>query len=113
MVLGGNHTGRSDRRGGPDAAARQFLASLLGSMPSRDYWVVIAGFDHPDCTDVPILACSLDPDLLSRKVRIMEVTRAYVRAFFESELQGKHSRLLDGPATAYPEATLRSFGPGR
>jgi pimeloyl-ACP methyl ester carboxylesterase len=113
MVLGGNHTGRSDRRNGPDAAARQFLANFMSSMASRTYWGIIMGFEHSDCTDIPLLASAGEPKLLQQKLRMIEVTRAYVLAFFEAQLRGRHSPLLDGPSAKYPEVALQSFQPRR
>ncbi|MGJ5751637.1 platelet-activating factor acetylhydrolase isoform II [Streptomyces puniciscabiei] len=43
---------------------------------------------------------TIDPD------RAVKVQSAYLAAFFDQELRGKHSTLLDGPSKSYPEISF-------
>ena len=40
--------------------------------------------------------------------RGLQITRAYLAAFFGQYLGGSHSALLDGPAAQYPEVSFES-----
>ncbi len=43
--------------------------------------------------------------------RAVELTRAYVRAFFDLHLRHRRSPLLDGPSPRYPDVTFVPHGP--
>jgi len=42
--------------------------------------------------------------------RSLDITRAYVRAFFDLHLLGEPQSLLDQPSRRYPEVSFRSPG---
>ncbi|MFI6742838.1 hypothetical protein ACIBI9_58955 [Nonomuraea sp. NPDC050451] len=47
------------------------------------------------------------PDALSPR-RSLEITRAYVCAFFDQHLKGRKQPLLDGPSPTAPEVTFHN-----
>ncbi|WP_037319123.1 alpha/beta hydrolase family protein [Amycolatopsis orientalis] len=68
-------------------------------------WISVATAGHASFTDVGVLGEQLglsEPGLLGG-LRGMELTRAYVSAFFDAHLRGGHQPLLDGPVTGNPE----------
>jgi hypothetical protein len=75
-------------------------------------WLVVAGAIHASFTDLALLADQLGVDVgdsLSG-TRSVEITRAYVRAFFDRHLRGEPQVLLDGPSAEYPEVAFCSPG---
>jgi dienelactone hydrolase len=68
-------------------------------------WVVVAGSVHASFTDYDLLAEQIGVDLGSdlTGLRSVEITRRYVRAFFDLNLRGVAQPLLDGPSGRYPE----------
>jgi len=75
-------------------------------------WLVVAGAIHASFTDLGLLADQLGVDVgdsLSG-TRSVEITRAYVRAFFDQHLRGEPQVLLDGPSAEYPEVAFCSPG---
>jgi dienelactone hydrolase len=73
-------------------------------------WLVVAGAVHASFTDLALLAdqsgIELGTDLSG--ARSLDITRAYVRAFFDQHLRGRPQALLDQPSPRYPEVTLCS-----
>ncbi|KZB81777.1 alpha/beta hydrolase family protein [Amycolatopsis regifaucium] len=68
-------------------------------------WISVAAAGHASFTDVGVLGEQLGlskPGLLGG-LRGMELTRAYVSAFFDANLRGGRQPLLDGPVTGNPE----------
>ncbi|WP_181776267.1 alpha/beta hydrolase family protein [Amycolatopsis pittospori] len=80
----------------------------VGSWPNLTgwkRWISVAAAGHASFTDVGVLGEQLGvtkPGLLGG-VRGMELTRAYVSAFFDAKLRGGRQPLLDGPVTGNPE----------
>ncbi|WP_248961837.1 alpha/beta hydrolase family protein [Sphaerisporangium perillae] len=71
-------------------------------------WLVLPGADHQSFTDLPLLSGALGLDLrvdLSA-ARSVEITRTYVRAFFDLHLHTGRQPLLDEPSPRYPEVKL-------
>ncbi|MEV0153821.1 hypothetical protein AB0H57_08790 [Micromonospora sp. NPDC050686] len=68
-------------------------------------WLVVAGSVHASFTDYDLLAEQIGVDLGSdlTGLRSVEITRRYVRAFFDLHLRGVAQPLLDRPSTRYPE----------
>jgi predicted ester cyclase len=78
------------------------------------YAAAFAGFEHLDFGDFPLWTNpaeqlraahwlgSVAPD------RAVEMTRAYVLAFFDKYLKGAEDTLLDVPSDAYPEVTVEA-----
>ncbi|MEV7005575.1 alpha/beta hydrolase [Streptosporangium sp. NPDC051022] len=105
----------------PGGLARPFM--FVGSSPhtpgggspswERDWelltgwkrWLVVAGTQHASFTDLVLLADQLGVprDAEVTGARSLEITRRYVRAFFDQHLRKRPQPLLDGTSTRYPE----------
>ncbi|MFJ2766357.1 alpha/beta hydrolase family protein [Streptomyces sp. NPDC087300] len=73
-------------------------------------WLTVKGSGHFTFTDLPVLtgqAGVVDPAVPLSGERSQRITRAYVGAFFEQQLRGRHQPLLDGPSPAHPEVGFR------
>jgi hypothetical protein len=73
-------------------------------------WLVVAGAVHASFTDLALLAdqIGLDIGAGTSGARCVDITRAYVRAFFDLHLRGQPQTLLDQPSPRYPEVTFCS-----
>ncbi|GAA4497759.1 alpha/beta hydrolase [Actinoallomurus oryzae] len=71
-------------------------------------WITVAGTQHSSFTDLHPLADQLGlafgADISG--TRAVQITRAYVGAFFDRSLRHRPEPLLDGPSSAYPEVTF-------
>jgi predicted dienelactone hydrolase len=74
-------------------------------------WLVVAGAVHASFTDLALLAYQIGVDVEAELsgARSLDITRAYVRAFFDLHLRGRPQSLLDQPSTRYPEVTFCSL----
>ena len=70
-------------------------------------WLVVAGAVHASFTDLALLAEQVGIDS-GAGARSLDITRAYVRAFFDQHLRGEPQALLDQPSPRYPEVTFCS-----
>ena len=68
----------------------------------------VAGAVHASFTDLALLAdqIGIDIDAGLSGARSLDITRAYVRAFFDQHLRGEPQMLLDQPSSRYPEVTF-------
>jgi dienelactone hydrolase len=73
-------------------------------------WLVVAGAVHASFTDLALLADQLGIDTGAglSGARSLDITRAYVRAFFDQHLRGEPQALLDQPSPRYPEVMFCS-----
>jgi dienelactone hydrolase len=73
-------------------------------------WLVVAGAVHASFTDLALLADQVGIDTGSGLpgTRSLDITRSYVRAFFDQHLRGRPQALLDQPSPRYPEVTFCS-----
>ena len=73
-------------------------------------WLVVAGAKHPSFTDLGPLAdqVGIDTGAELRGDRALDITRAYVRAFFDLHLRGTPRVLLDEASPLFPEVTFCS-----
>ena len=73
-------------------------------------WLLVAGAIHASFTDLVLLAdqVGIDTGTALPGARSLDITRAYVRAFFDQHLGGTPQPLLDQPSARYPEATFCS-----
>ena len=73
-------------------------------------WLVVAGAVHASFTDLALLAdqIGIDIDAGLSGARSLDITRAYVRAFFDQHLRGGPQSLLDQPSRRYPEVIFCS-----
>ena len=71
-------------------------------------WLVVAGAVHASFTDLALLAdqIGIDTGTGLSGARSLDITRAYVRAFFDQHLRGRRQALLDQPSPRYPEVTF-------
>jgi dienelactone hydrolase len=71
-------------------------------------WLVVAGAVHASFTDLALLAdqagIAIGAGLSG--ARSLDITRAYVRAFFDQHLCGRSQALLDQASPRYPEVTF-------
>jgi dienelactone hydrolase len=75
-------------------------------------WLVVAGAVHASFTDLALLADQLGIDIGADLpgARSLDITRGYVRAFFDQHLRGSPQATLDQPSPRYPEVTFCSLG---
>ena len=73
-------------------------------------WLVVAGAVHASFTDLALLADQLGIGIGAglSGARSLDITRAYVRAFFDQHLRSWPQALLDQPSPRYPEVTFCS-----
>jgi dienelactone hydrolase len=92
--------------GGRDSSWDRDWKLLTG----RKRWLVVAGSNHQSFTDVPLLAGPLGVPLPSdlSTARSVEITRTYVRAFFDLHLHTERQPLLDKPSSRFPEVKFCS-----
>jgi dienelactone hydrolase len=71
-------------------------------------WLLVAGAIHASFTDLALLAdqAGIDVGAHLSGARSLDITRAYVRAFFDQHLRSKPQSLLDRPSPRYPEVTF-------
>src|SRR5580692_44884 len=71
-------------------------------------WLLVAGAVHASFTDLALLAdqIGIDTGAGLSGGRSLDITRAYVRAFFDQHLRGRPQALLDQPSPHYPEVTF-------
>ena len=68
-------------------------------------WLLVTGAVHASFTDLALLAdqAGLDTSASLPGARSLDITRGYVRAFFDQHLRGTPQTLLDQPSARYPE----------
>jgi predicted dienelactone hydrolase len=73
-------------------------------------WLVVAGAVHASFTDLALLAehVGIDTGAGLSGARSLDITRVYVRAFFDQHLRGRPQSLLDQPSPRYPEVLFCS-----
>ena len=71
-------------------------------------WLLVAGAVHASFTDLGLLAdqIGIDTGAALPGARSLDITRAYVRAFFDQHLRSEPQALLDQPSGRYPEVTF-------
>ena len=73
-------------------------------------WLLVAGAVHASFADLALLAdqIGIDTGAGLPGSRSLDITRAYVRAFFDQHLRSRPQALLDQPSPRYPEVTFCS-----
>jgi hypothetical protein len=71
-------------------------------------WLLVAGAMHASFTDLALLADQTGIDIGAGLpgARSLDITRAYVRAFFDQHLRDRPQALLEQPSPRYPEVTF-------
>ena len=73
-------------------------------------WLLVVGTVHASFTDLALLADQIGIDIGAALPgsRSLDITRAYVRAFFDQHLRSRPQALLNQPSPRYPEVTFCS-----
>jgi hypothetical protein len=73
-------------------------------------WLLVADAIHASFTDLGLLAdqVGIDAGAALPGARSLDITRAYVRAFFDQHLRAEPQVMLDQPSPRYPEVTFCS-----
>ena len=71
-------------------------------------WLLVDGAIHASFTDFGLLAdqIGIETGTGLPGARSLDITRAYLRAFFDQHLHGRPQALLDQPSARYPEVTF-------
>ena len=71
-------------------------------------WIMVSGVVHSSFTDIGVLAGELGLDIGASidGTRALDITRSYVRAFFDQNLGCQPQPLMAAPSPAYPEVTF-------
>jgi hypothetical protein len=110
LASSGMTRAQADSRAIADSIRRE---RTFEHMAGGAYIVVSPGAVHNSFTDLGIIAPARFPAARQDFHRTIEITRAYVLAFFDTYLRGRSSSLLTGKAAQYPEAWLTIYRPGK
>jgi predicted dienelactone hydrolase len=96
-----------------DANCALLRQVLQHTLPGTGYLVSLAGAGHFNFSDLPLRQEPLVRPLFALAgyegaippTRALEITNAYLVAFFDQYLKGKPQPLLQGPPASYPEVT--------
>lgn len=78
------------------------LQSVMNKSTSDTYYLIVDHFFHQSFTDIALIS----PKLFAKEidpVHNIEITRSYVRAFFDQYLKGEQQLLFEGPSQSFPE----------
>ncbi|WP_340022964.1 prolyl oligopeptidase family serine peptidase [Paenibacillus sp. FSL K6-1096] len=81
------------------------LKSVMARSTADTYFLTVDHYIHQSFTDIALLSPSLFANGLD-PVHAVDISRSYVRAFFDQYLKDEPQALLAGPAAAYPEVTF-------
>ncbi|MFJ4677605.1 alpha/beta hydrolase family protein [Kitasatospora sp. NPDC088783] len=93
----------------PDGAEDPSWAESWPRLDGWKRWLTVAGTNHASFTDFPILLDALGLPDTGRTLpapRALQLTRAYLTAFFDLHLKGVAQPLLDGPTPRNPEVSF-------
>jgi hypothetical protein len=105
----------------PKALYQEFFVEtdrLMQSVKPGSAHVTVArlGVEHLDFSDNPFWSAVASPDVRAGKRRTTQLTRQYIRAFFDGCLKGHWRQLRElfaEPIKQYPEVSVRTFGSWR
>jgi dienelactone hydrolase len=88
------------------------LARMRARTPARPSLLLVRGAEHFNFFDQALLT---EPTLFRMfgaigsidQARAVDLTRRYVRAFFDTYLKAKRDAILDGPSAGFPEMRFR------
>ena len=84
-------------------------AKLYRERAGEGYLLTMAGAEHFDFTDLPLLSPLTEALGLSGEIdgqRALGIIDAYSVAFFNQTLKGETTSLLEGPSSTYPEVSF-------
>jgi dienelactone hydrolase len=87
---------------------RNYGPYFLQHVSDTGYAVVIANADHLNFSDYSVIFPSSDLMGDIDGLRMVDITRKYVRAFFDRHLNDGYESLLDGPDLQYPEVSIET-----
>lgn len=114
------HTMRLERQrsgGWSEADIQQTLTTMRAvyrSLPGDGYYVQIPGMFHDNFTDLPYWSPIASQLGLTGPIdgqRGFDIVNAYSVAFFEKELKGQQTSLLQGPSKQFPDVQFETRGP--
>ncbi len=88
------------------------MRAVYENLPGDGYYVEIAGIFHIDFTDVPYWSPLLPYIGITGPIKAQrgfDIINAYSLAFFDKELKGQPSSLLEGQPKQYPEVNFESL----
>ncbi len=88
------------------------MRAVYENLPGDGYYVEIAGIFHIDFTDVPYWSPVLPHIGITGPIKAQrgfDIINAYSLAFFDKELKGQLSSLLEGQPKQYPEVNFESL----
>ncbi|MEK4007542.1 alpha/beta hydrolase family protein [Paenibacillus sp. FSL H3-0333] len=81
------------------------LKSVMSRSTRDTYYLTVDHFIHQSFTDIALLSPSLFANGLD-PVHTVDISRTYVRSFFDQYLLDEPQALLNGPSAEYPEVTF-------
>lgn len=81
------------------------LKSVMDRSTSDTYFLTVDHYIHQSFTDIALLSPSLFANGLD-PVHTVDISRSYVRAFFDQYLKDEPQALLTGPTAEFPEVTF-------
>ncbi|WP_256711032.1 prolyl oligopeptidase family serine peptidase [Paenibacillus sp. FSL A5-0031] len=78
------------------------LESVMTRSTNDTYFLTIDHFNHQSFTDIALIS----PSIFAKGIKAahnIDITRSYVRAFFDQYLKGEQQALLNGWSPEYPE----------
>jgi predicted dienelactone hydrolase len=93
-------------------AADPELAAFYDQLRGPRLYLVIDGAEHSDITDFTVFKSTVDLSAVFNVgpingVRALGIQRAYLAAWFDRALRGRHSRLLRGESPRFPEVDFQ------
>jgi glyoxylase-like metal-dependent hydrolase (beta-lactamase superfamily II)/dienelactone hydrolase len=86
--------------------------ATFARMTGGAYLVVSPGAVHNSFSDFGVIVPQRFPLARQDFRRTIEITNAYLLAFFDTHLRGQSSALLQGKSARYPEVSLTVYRPG-
>ena len=96
------------------AQTQTTMRAVYDSLPGDGYFVQIPGMFHIDLTDLTYVSPLFPTIGFSGPIgvqRAHDIINAYTLAFFDKQLKGTTTPLLNGPAKQFPEVTFETRRP--
>jgi len=109
--LTASHMTRAEAAADARSASAQFEATF-SRMSGGAYLVMSPGAVHMSFSDVALISPQRFPAARQEFRRTIEITNAYLLAFFDKYLRGQSAPVLESRSSAYPEVSLTVYPPG-
>jgi predicted dienelactone hydrolase len=110
--LAASHMTRAEAAAEAAQASAQFEATF-SRMSGGAYLMMSPGAVHMSFSDVALISPQRFPAARQEFRRTIEITNAYLLAFFDKYLRGQSAPLLESRSLAYPEVSLTVYLPGK